>query len=693
MTESKSTTIAYLCANCAETFHLDPQATVRCPSCLRTSGLVRQDQDASHSKPGWGLKEYSLVVLLGAAALAGAYAIGQGGPAPLNTTPESAAAASGPSIADVPEELRLNPQAVDGAVRLAAEALPKEGSAIAKALIEAIEKGNLPTRDIEGAMEGAPRAAGELAPAINGKQVSKAGSLEKAMLLGALLDAKGLGPITYGFDTKSPDAATDIVRRRYLAKTHDGPWLSSERDEIPESIHSLNEAELLANQLAWRSLADLAREDLVASSKASQRARSLAPKDAAVLFVAGQVQVLSGLAEPGISTMERAAGIAADSRTWFALGVMSAEANQPFKARQYLMRSADTSTHAEPHLLLAQLALERLATTPKESHDALIKEAEGHVSKAEERDPTAPGLTTMKAQMAALAGDMDGAEAMLRADTQTRPKDEEAWLSLFQFLLETEREREAMETLQEGVDAGANGAGIHHVLGMLLAQDGRADEALLNLKRALEIEPDRGNGLRLQMAQLMRGQGDEASALALLQEEIGRPGGETRQARLLLAQMHLDAGQSGAAKPLIDAVLKDSPDDQEARMVAYILALTTKEGAEAEKKAAIKAIGQRSNVARILLEQGFIEEGEALLKEALLKEAQDPLAPVLLSALMLGTDRGEQARELRDKTLSQTPEGAQRDSLKQLFDSAFAQAQAEVQRQQAPASPPPSDTP
>jgi tetratricopeptide (TPR) repeat protein len=676
------TTTPYLCATCGASFQLEADAKERCPSCLRTSGLVRQDRPQDEERAGWGPMQYGLVAVLAIGAVGLAYVMGSQGPATLESTVKPSATAKA-TLDAVPEALRLNAQAVDGAVRLAAEPLPRSAAGVLDAVKAAVSKGLLPQRDLDGAMDDAPRQAGELAVALSGAQAPEAGSLEIATLLGALLDARGLGPISYGVDDAAPDAATDIVRRRYVVKAGDGAWLAADDGAAPTAPRLLSEVDLLANQLAWRALADLAREDLTGSSKASQTARSLAPNDAAILFVAGQVQVLSGLAEPGIATMERAAGIAADSRTWFALGVMSAEANQPFKARQYLLRAAESSPHADPHLLLAQLALERLATTPKEGHGPLIEEAKGHIARGEATDPKAAGLTTMKAQMAALAGDLEGAEAMLRADTVSRPADEEPWLALFQFLLETEREREAMETLQSGIDAGAKGAGLHHVLGMLLAQDERPSEAIASLKKALAIDPKRGSGLRLQLAQLVLAQGDEASAIALLQEEASMPGGETRNARLLLSQVHLDANRTGAAKLLVDAVLNGTPDDQEARLIAYLIALKAGKGATEEKNAAIKIIGQRSGVARVLLEQGFIEEGEVLLREALIEEPGDALSPVLLSAMLLGTGRGEEAQTLRDKVLAETPEGPQRDGLTQLFTTAFAQANQELERQRA----------
>jgi tetratricopeptide (TPR) repeat protein len=452
-------------------------------------------------------------------------------------------------------------------------------------------------------------------------------------------------------------------------------------------VRTLSEEALLANILAWRALGALAVEDVDMAGKASQNARSLAPNDAAVLFVAGQVQVLIGLAEPGLATMERAAGIRADGQTWFALGVMAAEANQPFKARQYLLKATEETQDAEPHLLLAQLAIERLQTTPKDGHPGLITEAQGHTERAEAADPTTPGLTTMKAQLAALNGEVDKAEALLRSATEARPTDEESWLALFHFLLETKREREAMETLQAGIDAGAKGASVHHIMGMMMAEDGRHSEAIASLKRALEIDPTSRGGLRLRLAQLVRAGGDEAAAMALLREEIGLEGGQQRHARLLLAQMHLDSNTPGAARPLVDEVLDKDPSDQDALMIAYLIALKTGSDTAKAKTAALGAIGKRSTLAQVLLEQGFIDEGEVLLREAVVEEPDDPLSGVLLAALLLGTKRADEANKLKDEVLARTPEGEERDGLTQLFDAAFEQARQALAAQ-PPESPP-----
>ena len=70
--ESKSMT-TYLCANCGHRFQHEGEKPERCPSCLRTSGLVRQDALEGEGRGGLGAKHYALIILLGLGALALAY--------------------------------------------------------------------------------------------------------------------------------------------------------------------------------------------------------------------------------------------------------------------------------------------------------------------------------------------------------------------------------------------------------------------------------------------------------------------------------------------------------------------------------------------------------------------------------------------------------------------------------------------
>ena len=203
------------------------------------------------------------------------------------------------------------------------------------------------------------------------------------------------------------------------------------------------------------------------------------------------------------------------------------EANQPFKARQYLLKAAEGDPeNAEPLVLLAHLALSRLNLTPESGHEGLIAEATAHIQAAEAVDRDVSGLATMKAQLLALADDKTGAEALLRAETARRPQVADTWLDLAQFLIQTGQETSARLALEEGVSQGAGGGEIHHNLGAMLAREGRLPDAALKLERAYELEPDLPD-LRLQLAQIKLELGDIDAARELLQVEAEAPASST----------------------------------------------------------------------------------------------------------------------------------------------------------------------
>ena len=104
----------------------------------------------------------------------------------------------------------------------------------------------------------------------------------------------------------------DITRRRCSVATSDGPWLSV---DVTGSFRGRGAFGFswLANVLAWRALGALGEGQK--TWRPGEQVAKTSPKDAAVLFVAGQVQVLGGLSDAGLAVMERAAGMAADGRT------------------------------------------------------------------------------------------------------------------------------------------------------------------------------------------------------------------------------------------------------------------------------------------------------------------------------------------------------------------------------------------
>ena len=581
-------------------------------------------------------------------------------------------------LASLPEQLKVDPGEVTAAVRLAADRLPGSARAIVDAVAAARTAGRLPARGLDDDFSGAPRTASSLAPALDGATtVPAAGTLSVALLARALMTVKGLEPISLGVDPTATDSATELLARRYLIRAGTGEWLSFDGAPVaPESVTALDAVALHANVLGWVALGALYVEDLDLASKASQQARALSRGDAALAFIAGQVQVASGLGDMGLGAMESAAALRADGRTWLTLGLTAMELSQPFKADQYLGRAAEADTSlVEPHLLQAQVDLERLQLVPKPQRPKVVEAVRAHLASAEAIDAEARGVRTIKAQIAALDGDLDAAETMLREEVKAHAADAGSWLDLASFLQGSEREREALELLQRATtEAGLTDPALQQTLGVLLVRDGQYADAVKALSSALEADPT-DPSLRPQLAQLHKELGDVASARALLQEQLRLPGREDdRDARLLIAQLEMDAGDMKAAAANVEAVLAKQPTDPDANVLKYLISLRTNEQVDAARDAALKVVGKRSDLAQVLLEQGFPEAGEALLKDAIEEEPEDGLAPVLLSALLVATGRYAEAVELRDGVLAGIEDEDTKRALTQQFETAFSQA-------------------
>lgn len=703
----------YLCSSCNTEFTLDPGEASRCPSCMRASGLVEHHgQPPQSSRTRWPLLALVAATVLAATAV-GAWMLLKPPPGPPGEPGPSAQAASAREATDplvqVPEELRLTPDEPSGAVRLVAGRLAANPEALVGAVAEARKKGSLAPRP-EGDYASAPRSASDLAPALDGKPAPQSSNLELAILAHAMLAARELGPVAYGIDDSGKGAATDLGLRRYMVRVGEGAWRAPDGLPFDEAaVRALSPAEVLANFLAQRALAAVDANALDLAAKASQQARALAPDDVAIAFVTGQVQLASGLAEMGLAAMESAAAKRSDGRTWFTLATAALGADQPFKAHQYLTRAAEADpTLVDAHVLMAQLALERLEVTPEEQRPALMDQIKKNVADARAQDVNARGVRIIEAQLAAIDDDMDEAERLLVEETKINPADPQAWLVLAQFLSASGRSAEAIERLQEAVDDKVPGPELLEALGAMQANEGRLSDAAKTLDRALELDP-KTQHLRPQLAQLHKELGDVARARALLEEQV-KLVPDDAQSPLLLAQLELDAGRFDAAEKAVATVLIAHPDDADALVLRYLIAIRAKRGEDSARAAALAALGKRSSLAQHLLEQGFFPEGESLLREAIKEEPSDGLAPVLLTVVLVATGRGEEAALVRAAALERAENDEARRALTEQFDAAERQA-LEVQKAQrgaetapgepaapapaapAPAAPAPAESP
>lgn len=671
------------CSHCGATFDA-PDGNGRCPVCLRASGLVRASSPGEMSEQKGGF-----MWVLGALVVAGLgvwWWAGSATSTPHEASPRAARTAPSVVLATVPADLRLTPDAVAGSIQMLADRLPRDPGAVVSAVLAARQSGKLPDRDVDDDLHGAPRSAAALAGALDGELSPSAAPFEVATLAGSMLKARLGEGVAYGFDREVTGSATNLLERRYVVRHGQGPWMALDPSPLGEIV-PLSESDVLSNALALRALSALLEDESDLASKASQQARALAPEDPAVVFIAGQVQLATGLIDMGLSTMERAASMGSDVQTWIALGVAAMHAEKPFKAHQYLQKAVTANpTLPEPHLGLAQLALERLAITPRSGQQAVVDEVKEHIASAEKADAGAVGIGALKAQVAAIAGDQGEAERLLRQETGAHGDDPIPWLNLAQFLEGQNRSEAALSVLEEGAQKARKSAPLFQALGSVLAEAGRLEESLAALEAALAIDPS-DDELRPQLAQLHHAKGDVAKARALLEDQLSSHEDDWTS-KLLLAQIELDAGEMAIAKEHLNQVLRLRPDHPDATLIHYVLALRMKEGVADARAAAIRVVGARSEVAQILLEQGMVEEGERLLRSAMEKEPEDGLAPVLLSAVLIATARDAEAEALRAETLKSAADDTERAKLVQHFEAAFDQAhEARLERERELATP------
>ena len=625
---------------------------------MRTSSIVESGSDevaSSSNTANNGLRFLVVGTLVVLVALL-AFVLTRGKtPAPSSVQTAAVVTKADP-LADLPEELRSRPDRIGSEIKLTATKVQGGAVQLVQAIAEARSAGRIPVRTEWDAPVGAPQDAETLSFALRGEQVKAADSFELSVLAAALLEAKGYGPVAYGVDQSVAHSATDLRRRRYLVKAGAGDWLAPDGQPIDATqVRSLTSTQSMAQVLAWRALGARASGDDELASKASNQARALAPDDAAVVFTAGLMAHQAGLVDHGISTMEEAAAINADARTWFDLGRAALEASQAFKAAQYLKKAVTVdSSFTDPHVVLALMALDRLRTTPRTEHAARLTEAREHLTAAEAIDPKASGIRTTKAQVALLEQKIEEAEALLQEEVRLNPGHESGWASLVQVLIMQDKVTEALTLLSEAEQKGHARAELLALYGAILAQTGELPKGLTMLEKALNLAPASVE-LRKQLAQVHLGLGQADKAKTLLNDQINRFGDDV-EARLLLSQVFIDGAEYAAALKQLDEVEKMSPGDQAVAMLRYVTAIQSQKGLEKAREGAVKSMGSRSEVAQFLLAQGFGDEAEKLLREAIAKAPEDSAAAVLLYAFLTATERAEEAATVKGDALARAPE-------------------------------------
>jgi Flp pilus assembly protein TadD len=115
--------------------------------------------------------------------------------------------------------------------------------------------------------------------------------------------------------------------------------------------------------------------------------------------------------------------------------------------------------------------------------------------------------------------------------------------------------------LQAAIAASPADGGLHHALGLTLTRLKQPEAALAEIRRAVELEPDRARYAYVYAVALhSAGRGDEA--ISALKEGLARHP-DDRDILLALATFSRDAGDIAAALDYAERLTRASPNDRD----------------------------------------------------------------------------------------------------------------------------------
>ncbi len=217
------------------------------------------------------------------------------------------------------------------------------------------------------------------------------------------------------------------------------------------------------------------------------------------------------------------------------------------------------------------------------------------------------------------------------------------------------------ELFQELLNYDEGNPELHYRYGQFLKDNGRADEALKQLDRTIELKPDHLGALILYGdIKLEKKSYDEAAAkyeqaLALITDRE-----RLKQVQTKLAQAYIAKQDYSKAEGLLAKVLEASPEDQQALTLMGDLLSSTERFAEAADyyKKVLQVAGLKPELQ--------VKLGTALLRAGKLKEAGEAFEAVIkgqsyyVADAYLGLGDVHRAEGLTEKALSDYKEGFKR---------------------------------
>jgi predicted CXXCH cytochrome family protein len=153
------------------------------------------------------------------------------------------------------------------------------------------------------------------------------------------------------------------------------------------------------------------------------------------------------------------------------------------------------------------------------------------------------------------------AEAEYRAALRLSPQFAPAAINLADLYRQRGRDGDGEEVLRTAIDASPRHAGLHHALGLTLTRLKRIDEAIVELRRAAEIEPERARYTYV-YAVALHSAGQTENAMTVLEENLARHPSD-RDTLTALVSFHRGAAHIDLALKYAERLALIIPEDKD----------------------------------------------------------------------------------------------------------------------------------
>jgi len=164
--------------------------------------------------------------------------------------------------------------------------------------------------------------------------------------------------------------------------------------------------------------------------------------------------------------------------------------------------------------------------------------------------------------LAQAVGNPSAAEAAYRTALRLDPAFAPGYANLADLYRALDRDEQGEQVLREGLAAVPDAPALHHALGLLLVREKRLPEAVGELARAAELDPENPRYAYVR-ALALQGAGQPKKALAVL-EAAHRRHSTNLDLLVALATMHRDVGHREAALGYARKLAELAPDDARA---------------------------------------------------------------------------------------------------------------------------------